>query len=323
MATYKAVVVNPGYESYDLERGILTPLDVEIIVAENDCTTEDDVIAVAEEADAILLREAPITRRVLNTLASCKIVSRYGVGVDNVDLDYARQKGIYVSNVPGYGTEEVSDHAVALLLACIRRLTVRDRSLRQGIFETDINDRIYRTTGKVLGLVGYGLIGQAVHRKWKGFLPERTLVHDPFTSAEVIRDNGAEQVYLETLLTHSDFISVHAPLTEETRHLIDAAAFNSMKHTAILINTARGEVVDEKAMIKALGENTILGAGIDVFEQEPLEENHPFLKMDNIVLSGHVGWYSKDALEELQTRAAREIYRVLSGQKPQCWVNPW
>ena len=152
MAKYKVVVVSLGYESYNYEREILKPIHAEVILTPKDCTTEDEVIEVARGADAILVRETPIGAKVIECFDRCKIIARYGVGIDNIDLECARQKRIYVSNVPDYGTEDVSDHAVALLLACIRTLLVRDQNLRKGIFETDIKDEIYRTTRKNLGL---------------------------------------------------------------------------------------------------------------------------------------------------------------------------
>lgn len=323
MAKYKVVVVNLGYESYDVERQILEPIGAELILPRDDCQTADDVLAIARDADGILVREAPIPGRVLESLKRCKVIVRYGVGVDNIDLKVARQKKIFVANLPGYGTEEVSDHAVALLLACIRGLLVRDRRLRQGILETDITDEIYRTTGKTLGLIGYGQIGQAFHRKWKGFLPQKVLIYDPFATAEVIRRQGGREADLETLLAQSDYISLHMPLTPETKQMINASALRKMKPNAILINTSRGEVIDEKALVRALEENWILAAGLDVFEDEPLKQDHPLLKLHNVVLSGHVGWYSKDSVAELQTRGAQEIRKVLTGERPSCWVNPW
>ncbi|RJR36381.1 MAG: C-terminal binding protein [Desulfobacteraceae bacterium] len=323
MSKYKVAVVSLGYESYETERGILSPLGVELVLAARDCLTEQDVIEVAAGSDGILVREAPIGAKVLDTLERLKVVARYGVGVDNIDLKRAREKKIYVANVPGYGTEEVSDHAVALLLACVRRLLVRDRNLREGMFETDIRDRLFRTTGKVLGLIGYGQIGRAFHRKWKGFLPSRVLVFDPYARESIARERDLEVTDLDTLLSESDYISIHAPLTPETKHMIDERAFQKMKETAVLVNTSRGELVDEKALVKALQEQRILGAGIDVFEKEPIEKNHPLLALPNAVLTGHVGWYSKDAVRELQTRAAKEIARVFQGQTPECWVNRW
>ena len=323
MPHHTVVVVSLGYESYAIERGILKAVDAELVLPPRDCLTENEVIAAAREADAILVREAPVSGRVLDALPRCKAIVRYGVGVDNIDLEHARKRRVYVANIPGYGTEEVSDHAAALLLSCIRRLRTRDDNLRQGRFETDIQEPIFRTTGKTLGLIGYGQIGRALHRKWKGFLPQRVLVFDPYAQPEVIGENGAEIVPLDTLFTESDYISLHAPLTPQTRHIINAANLGKMKPTTILVNTARGDLIDEKALAKALSEGRVAAAGLDVFEQEPLSLDHPLIRLPNVVLSGHVGWYPKDAVRELQTRGAQEIVRVLSGGVPQCWVNRW
>jgi len=323
MPHHTVVVVSLGYESYAIERGILKAVDAELVLPPRDCLTENEVIAAAREADAILVREAPVSGRVLDALPRCKAIVRYGVGVDNIDLEHARKRRVYVANIPGYGTEEVSDHAAALLLACIRRLRTRDANLRRGCFETDIREPIFRTTGKTLGLIGYGQIGRALHRKWKGFLPQRVLVFDPFAPAEMIRQNAAEPVDLDTLFTESDYISLHAPLTPQTRHIVNTENLGRTKPTAILVNTARGDLIDEQALVKALGEGRLAAAGLDVFEKEPLAPDHPLIRLPNVVLSGHVGWYSKDAVNELQTRGAQEIVRVLSGGVPQCWVNRW
>jgi D-3-phosphoglycerate dehydrogenase / 2-oxoglutarate reductase len=323
MSKYKVAVVSLGYESYATEREILRAAGAELVLAARDCLTADEVIAAAGDADAILVREAPVSARVIDALPRCQAIVRYGVGVDNIDLEHARRRRIYVANVPGYGTEEVSDHAAALLLACIRNLRTRDANLRQGRFETDIREPIFRTTGKTLGLVGYGRIGQALHRKWKGFLPQRVLVFDPHATPEAIQGNGAEAADLDTLLAQSDHVSLHAPLTPQTRHLINAAALAKMKPNAIIVNTARGELIDERALTAALADGRIAAAGLDVFEHEPLSPDHPLLRLPNVVLSGHVGWYSKDAVRELQTRGAQEIMRVLSGGEPECWVNRW
>ncbi len=323
MPKFTAVVVNLGYASYDVEREILADLDFDVIPAAEDCTTEDQVIAATAEADAVLVREAPLTHKVIETLRRCRAIVRYGVGVDNIDLDAARQNKIYVANVPGYGTEEVSDHAAALLLGCVRTLLVRDTRLRQGRFETDINDDLYRTTGKTLGLVGYGKISQALHRKWKGFLPTEVLVYDPFVEGAFIEEQGGTPVDMPTLLSKSDYISLHAPLTPETRHIINAKALQLVKPTVVIVNTARGELIEEKALIAALQEGRVLSAGLDVFEEEPLSQDHPLIHMTNVILSGHTGWYSKDAVHELQTRAAQEIRRVFQGTTPEYWVNPW
>ena len=283
---------------------------------------EKQVIAAAADADAVLVREAPIGRRVIEALSRCKAIVRYGVGVDNIDLEAARERRIYVANVPGYGTEEVSDHAAALLLGCIRTLLIRDTRLRQGKFETDINDELFRTTGKTLGLVGYGKISQALHRKWKGFLPAEVLVYDPFVENSVIKEQGGKPADMATLLSESDYISLFGS-QKNTQHIIDESALRMMKPTAIIVNTARGELIDEKALVDALNDRRILAVGLDVFEKEPISQDNPLLRMPNVILSGHTGWYSKDSVLELQTRAAQEIRRVFEGSYPEFWLNPW
>jgi D-3-phosphoglycerate dehydrogenase len=323
MAAFTVVVVSLGYASYATEREILKVIDAELVLAPADCLTEDAVIQAAQGADAILVREAPVSARVIDALPRLRAIVRYGVGVDNIDLAHARGRRVCVANIPGYGTEEVSDHAAALLLACIRRLKARDELLRGGRFETDIQDPMFRTTGKVLGLLGYGRIGRALHRKWQGFLPQRVLVFDPMAPPAEIRAAGAEPVELDTLFAESDYLSLHAPLTPQTRHVVNAVSLGRMKPAAILVNTARGELIDEAALVAALAQGRLGAAGLDVFEREPLDPGHPLLSAPNTLLTGHVGWYSKDAVKELQTRGAREVVRVLSGGVPECWVNRW
>ena len=212
-----------------LKSGMLADIGVDVHIVESDCSTEDQVIAAAHDADGVLIREAPFTRKVIAALSSCRIISRYGVGVDHIDLEAAAERKIYVTNVPDYCSEEVSDHAIALILACLRKLTLRDRLIHQGVFETDINDSIYRSTGKTLGLVGYGKIAQAVHRKWSGFLPRQVLVFDPYVKGELISRNNARPVDLNVLLAESDIISLHAPLIPETKHIISKETLEIVK----------------------------------------------------------------------------------------------
>ncbi|UCF82909.1 MAG: C-terminal binding protein [Desulfobacteraceae bacterium] len=252
MGNYKVVVINPGYETYRFEREILEPIGAELIITGEDCITEELIISTARDADAILVREGPITRRVIESFEHCKIIARYGVGIDNVDLEAARQKKIYVSIVPDYGTEDVSDHAIALLLSFIRTLTIRDKNVRNDIFETDIIAEIHRTTGKNLGIIGYGKIAKAFHRKWKGFLPSNVLVYDPFVDMDVIQKNRAKKVELDTLLNDSDYISIHAPLSPETFHMFNEQTLSKMKTTAILVNTSRGAIIDTIALANAI-----------------------------------------------------------------------
>jgi D-3-phosphoglycerate dehydrogenase len=195
--------------------------------------------------------------------------------------------------------------------------------VRNGIFETDIVSEIHRTTGRNLGLVGYGKIARVFHRKWQGFLPARVLVYDPFVDAAAITKSGAEKVDIDTLLSEADYISIHAPLTPETRHIINAAALKKMKSTTVIVNTSRGAIIDTEALARALQEGEIFAAGIDVFEKEPLPLDHPLVSVPNVILTPHLAWYSKESTRDLQTGAAMEVKRVLSGQPPQNWANKW
>lgn len=317
------VIVNLGYADFETEKRLLADIGVDVHIVENDCTTEAQVIAAAHDADGVLLREAPFTRKVIAALTSCRIISRYGVGVDHIDLGAAAERKIYVTNVPDYCSEEVSDHAIALILACLRKLTLRDRLIRQGVFETDINDSIYRSTGKTLGLVGYGKIAQAVHRKWNGFLPRQVLVFDPYVKGELISRNKARPVDLNVLLAESDIISLHAPLTPETKHIISKETLEIVKTHAIIVNTSRGGLIDESALVEALKSGKLMAAGLDVFENEPIDETHPLCSIENAVLSGHVAWYSRDSISTLQKEATTEIIRVFSDELPKNWVNRW
>jgi D-3-phosphoglycerate dehydrogenase len=323
MAQHKIVVINPGFESYDIERKILEPAGAEVSIAAKDCDTEELIITTARDAYGILVREGPVTGRVIEALKQLKIIARYGVGVDNVNLETARRLKIYATIVPNYGNEDVSDHAMALMLACIRTLPIRDKNVRCGIFETDIVSEIHRTTGRNLGIIGYGKIARAFHRKWKGFLPDRVLVFDPFVDEETVVENGAEKVDLNLLLEEADYISIHAPLTPDTRHLINESALKTMKSTAVIVNTSRGAIIDTMALARALEKGEIFAAGIDVFEKEPLPVDHPLAALPNVILTPHQAWYSKESTRDLQRGAAEEVLRVLSGQRPVNWINKW
>jgi D-3-phosphoglycerate dehydrogenase len=244
---------------------------------------------------------------------------RYGIGVDNVDLDAARERHIYVANVPDYGAEEVSDQALALLLGVVRRVATRDRAVRAGAWNVSRSEKMYRVAGCTLGLVGYGRIARTFERKMRGMGVSRVIVFDPYAAATA----GVELVPLDALCREADFISVHAPLTPETRHLLGRREFESMKPTAIVVNTARGPLIDEAALVDALRSRRILGAGIDVYESEPPRPDHPLFALDNAVLSDHTGWYSEESVNELQTKAAEEVARVFRGDVPRHWLNRW
>jgi D-3-phosphoglycerate dehydrogenase len=271
------------------------------------------------DADVVLVRESPINAEAIANAPRLRGVVRYGIGLDNVDCEAARGRGIYVANVPDYSTEDVSDHALALLMGVARRLVQRDREVRDGVWFTGSSQKMYRPHGRTLGLVGYGRIAQAFERKMRAVGVARVLVHDPFARLP----ETVMAADMETLARESDYISLHAPLTPQTHHILNADRIALMKPTAIIVNTARGSLIDEVALAGALEAGRIFGAGLDVFETEPPAATSPLLRLPNVILSDHAGWYSEESVADLQRKAADEVVRILSGQKPLHWANPW
>ena len=315
----RVVVINAHYPNYETEREILSPFRPELVHIDTGGNLER-LIEVVQNADAVLTRETLIPREAIEVMEQCRVIVRYGVGVDNIDLSAARQRRIYVANIPSYGSDEVADHAVALLMAVARRIVTRDKDVRNGAWGIGAKEPVYSFGGRTVGVVGYGRIGRAFQRKVSGLGFDRVLVYDPLVS-EVAET--CELVNLETLCSQSDVISLHAPLTKENRHLIDEAELAIMKTNAILINTSRGGLVNDEALAKVLKEEKIFGAGIDVFEHEPPAKTHLFFNLKNIIVTDHTGWYSEESLRDLQTKAAQEVLRVFSGNRPHSWVNSW
>ncbi len=318
-AHFTVAVTDDRYGSYAEERAVLAEIGAELVV--NDFKNEDEAIAGLRGADGVLVNLFPMTRRVIGSLARCRVLSRYGVGYDNVDVAAATERGIWVARVPDYSIEDVSDQALALLLACVRGVAYKDRGVRAGRWNMHREVPTRRVAGKVLGLVGYGAIARCLHRKTAGFGLARVLVHDPYVDAATLRRAGAEAADLALLLRESDFVSVHVPLGPETRGMIGAREFALMRPAAILVNTSRGPVVDEQALAAALAERRIAAAGLDVFETEPLTADSPLRRLEHVVLSDHAGWYSEESVPELKTKAARNVAAVLSGGRPAYPVN--
>ena len=318
MAKYKVAITDHGYATDEYERSQVEPVGAEIVHL--DATTEDEIIAGARDADGVINRAAPMTRRVIESLEKCRVIARYGVGYDNVDVDACTEKGICLANVPDYCWCEVADHAFALILTCARKTAFHDRRVRAGEWDIASADPTYRLTGKTLGLLGLGNIAQTLVRRVKGF-EFRFIAHDPYIPEAVAAELDVQLVDMPTLFQESDFVSVHAPLSDATRHLVGEEQLRMMKHTAILVNTSRGPLVSEEALVKALMEGWIRAAGIDVYETEPPPDDCPLKQLDNVVLTDHAGWYSEEAVVELQTKAARQVALVLAGGWPEYLVN--
>jgi D-3-phosphoglycerate dehydrogenase / 2-oxoglutarate reductase len=274
----------------------------------------EDIIAVAKDADAILVTYAKLTRDVLMQLTRCRAIGRFGLGVDNIDLVTAKEKGIAVNYVPDYCIREVSDHAMALLLALVRKIPLSNKLVQSGRWEMPAVVPIRRIEGTVLGLIGFGHIPRLVAPKAQAF-GMKVIAHDPFTKPDAFKAAAVESVDLDTLFKTSDYISVHAPLLPATRGMLNAAAFSKMKKGAYIVNTARGPLIDEPALVAALDSGQVGGAGLDVVAAEPLAKGSPLLGRDNVIISPHTAFYSIEALNELQTKCATDVAHVLSGEK--------
>jgi D-3-phosphoglycerate dehydrogenase len=306
------------FTKLDLEEPVLASIDAEIAQFTDPNTPEaQDTL---ERADALMVTTPRVTGEMLRRMKRCKLVSRVGTGLDSIDIAAATECGIWVTNVPDYSIDEVSTHAIALLMAHARGLPrLFEQAERHEWNQTSVRP-IPRLKGQTLGIVGFGRIARATASKALA-LELNVLANDPYVDAAVIEAAGCKPVALDTLLMESDYISLHSPLTPETRHMIDAQALALMKPTAFLINAARGPLIDADALLAAVREKKIAGAALDVFETEPLPPDHPLFHEPNIWVTPHVAWYSEAAKVDMRVRGAEQVVRVLRGEMPTSAVN--
>jgi D-3-phosphoglycerate dehydrogenase len=312
---HRVVITDCDHGSIEEEKEEFRQLGAELILAQ--VQGEKDLIRICKDADGLLNQYALLTRKVLESLPKCKVISRYGVGVDSVDLKAATDLGIIVANVPDYCMDEVASQTVAMILTLTRKTTFFDRKVKSGEWDFHLGIPIYRIKGKTLGLVGCGKIGLEVARRISAF-GVKVITFDPYLEKA---PEGIELKDFDTVLKESDFISIHCPLNDSTRHLIGEKEFKKMEKKPLLINTSRGPIVDERALLQALGEGLLSGAGLDVLEKEPPDSQSPLLKMENVVLSPHVGFYSVESISELKRRTAKNVSEVLMGKRPSSVVN--
>ncbi|MBS7653960.1 MAG: C-terminal binding protein [Candidatus Bathyarchaeia archaeon] len=317
MGRFRVAITDSDYGSHEVEEEVLSSIGADLIKFQ--CRTEDDVIQCCSDVDGLLNQYAPITRRVIEVLQKAKIIVRYGVGVDNIDVDAATEKGIFVANVI-YDVTDVADHALSLILSLARKIVWADRNVKENKWDWKAVQPISRLKDKTVGIIGFGRIGRKVAQRLRGF-EVKIVAYDPYVLGEAFREYGVEKVDFETLIKESDIITIHIPLTNETRHMIGWKELRSMKREAILINVSRGGIIDEKALCKALEERWIAGAGLDVLEEEPPAKDNPLLRLDNVVITPHMAWYSNRSLYEIRRKAAEEVARALSGQIPVNLVN--
>jgi D-3-phosphoglycerate dehydrogenase len=319
------VVTREGL-ALNLAKEMLSKVGAQLIFAP--LWSEDDIVKHAADADAVIVGSTePYTQKAIRAMTQCQIISRYGIGHSNIDVEEATRQGIPVTVVADASMHEVSDYALAFILAFSRRLfplvqAVRAGGWKPGLVEiVKARGKMFRLNQQVLGLVGMGRIGALVAQKARAF-GLKVLVYDPYVSPEAAQKAGVERVDFERILKESDYISLHAPLTPETNKLFGLKEFRKMKPTGYIINAARGALIDEQALCQAITEGLIAGAGLDVTDPEPPAPDNPLLKLDRVLLTGHSSWFSESSTQELQQRAAENVLSVLEGKWPSSLVNP-
>ncbi len=312
----KIYITDCDHESMDIEKKTFTKegVDFEIL----NVTQPEDIIRACHNADALILQYATISDNVLSSLKNLKGVVRYGVGVNTIDIESATKNNVAVCNVPDYGTNEVADHALALIMALARKLPLLIKDTKSNIWAYEKAIPIYRLQEQTAGIIGLGRIGLSLAKKLHG-IGLKVIGFDPLAKKEQLPDY-INFVSLDELLSHSDIISLNLPLTKSTENLIDSKAFSKMKSNCYLVNTARGGIVNEEALYQALLNHTIAGAALDVFKQEPPTDRKLF-SLDNFIATPHAAWYSEQSQQDLKRKAAEEAIRLAKGEKPLYCLN--
>jgi D-3-phosphoglycerate dehydrogenase len=293
------------------------------------CNNEEELMAATGDCDVAITAMQPYSRRVIENMERCRLITTIGIGYEGVDVQAATERGILVANVPDYCLEEVANHAMALILACNRKLVPIIQAVRQGAWDSPEKPKIRynimpplpRLSGQVLGIIGLGRIGRTLVARAKAF-GLGVIAYDPYVPAAAMEEMGVEPVDLDTLLRESDYISLHTALTPENRHMIGMEELQKMKPTAYIINTARGGLIDEVALVQALKDGVLAGAALDVTDPEPPPQDSPLLKLDRVILTAHTAQYSNEAVMDLRQGVEENIFSVLRGHPPPGLINP-
>lgn len=315
---FKVTLVDHEWEDLIIEETLFKEAGIELNILQS--KNKEDIIAAAKESDALLVMYATIDREIMEAAPRLKLISRYGIGVNMIDVEAATQLGIQVANVNDYCVDEVSDHALAGVLAASRRLFEYNFHTAAGGWDFKSVSRPLRASQAKVGLLGYGKIPKRLAEKLK-VIGYEVLAYDPFVTAEKMQEDGVIKATVNEIMEMSDFISVHVPLIAATHHLIGEEQFALMTKNPYIINTARGPIIDEKAMIQALEKGTVSGAFLDVTEEEPLLELHPLREMKNVILSPHAAWYSVDAYREIREKAVQNLIEKSAGKTPTFALN--
>ncbi len=318
--SFNVLITDYNYPNLKEEKEVFFGLPINIIDGNGRCLKEEDVINYSRDVDAIISQFVPITKKIIDSLQRCKIIVKYAVGLDTVDVTKATEKKIMVANVPDYCISEVSDHALALILTLLRKVKIMDLEVRKGNFHYEKAIPIRRLTNITLGLVAFGNISRSLARKAQALGTKDIKVFDPFFDRKDLYPD-ISFVSFEELLTTSDVVSIHAPATESTFHMFRKETLSLMKKGSFLINTSRGALVNEQDLVEVLQEGKLAGAALDVMQKEEIGLDHMLLKFENVVITPHIGWYSEDSIIELKRKAAEQVKEALFDGQPTYWVN--
>jgi D-3-phosphoglycerate dehydrogenase / 2-oxoglutarate reductase len=322
MSDMKVIITDYDYGDADIERAILEPIGARVVALQ--AKSEDDLIGEARDCDAVMNQYARVGARTIAAMERCRVIARYGVGVDIVDVEAATRRGILVTNVRDYCTEEVADHAVALWLALARKLFQYDRGTHEGVWRWQSGRPIRRLRGQVMGIVSFGRIGQAIAERARAFGVE-VVAYDPYVPEATVAAHGARRADKDELLSRADVVMMQVPMTPETRHFLGAREFALMKPGALVVNTGRGPTIDNAALYDALVSGRVAGAGLDDPEEEPAKRarwdpaDNPLFSLPNVIVTPHAAYYSEESIRMAREIATTEVARVLTGERP---LNP-
>jgi D-3-phosphoglycerate dehydrogenase / 2-oxoglutarate reductase len=320
----KVVISDYDFGDVLVERSILEPTGIRVVAIQ--AKSEEELITETRDCDAVINQYARVGAKTIAAMERCKVIARYGVGVDIVDVEAATARNILVTNVRDYCTDEVADHAIGVLLALVRKLSQYDRAARAGVWRWQAGQPIHRMRGRIMGVVSFGRIGRAIAERGKAF-GLRIIVYDPYVGDEVLAAHGAERVDRDTIVAHADYLMMQVPMTPETHHFLGEAELRRMKRGAIIINTGRGPTIDNAALARALRDNRIAAAGLDDLEEEPAKQRiwvpagNPLMALDNVLITPHSAYYSEESIRLAREVAAGEVLRVLTEQRPHNPVN--
>ena len=319
----KVVITDYDYGDVDVERPVIEGAGFELVAAQ--CKSEEELIEVAHDADAVICQYARVGEKTINAFTNCRLIARYGIGVDIVDVEAATRRNILVTNIPSYCVDEVADHAMAMLLACIRKLQTYNEASRAGIWRWQAAQPIHRMRGRTMGLLAFGKIARTIAERAKPF-GVQLIAYDPYVAEEDFVPYSVAPVSFDELIEQVDYLMIQVPLTPETEGMIGEKELKKMKPTSVLINTSRGPLVDNDALYRALKEGWISAAGIDDTVEEPAKKkdwkpDNPLFQLDNIIITPHSAYYSEESIHEARLRASEEVVRVLSGNPPLSPVN--